>query len=99
MAISKAVINVELSNARIVQPGDKLVLGFRKPLGMAEVDRIKQRVAENLPGVEVVIVDDITGMAVYKPDAEHSLNFPPADGEQGARIASSYLKRYPTAGS
>lgn len=57
----------KLSNARIMRPGDKLVLGYAHPVSDADAATIKSKVAEKLPGVEIVIISAITHMAVYEP--------------------------------
>jgi hypothetical protein len=67
MAQAELSVKVRPENAWLVQPGDKLVLGFSRLLDMAEVDVISNRLAELLPGVKTVIIDGVTHMAVYKP--------------------------------
>ena len=52
----------------VIRPGDKLVLGYAMPLSAYHADVIKARFAEILPDVEIVLVDQITSMAVYRPD-------------------------------
>lgn len=51
-----------------LEPGDKVI--FVTPVACSEemAAHIKERVAEQLPGVEVVMVTGITQMGVYKPD-------------------------------
>lgn len=61
-------VTAELESAWVVRPGDKLVLGFARRLNMAEVDKIRERFALMLPGVEVILADGITGMAVYRDE-------------------------------
>lgn len=63
-------VKVALSNAWVVSPGDRLVLGYAAKIDQATADVIMARFAEKLPGVEVVIADGITAMAVYKPEQQ-----------------------------
>lgn len=44
-----------------------LVIGYRQRIDMATADTIRNHFAATLPGVEIVIVDDITSMVVYRP--------------------------------
>lgn len=64
-------VRAELDNAVVVRPGDKLVVGFARRLDMAEIDHIRQRSRMMLPDVEVIIFDDITTMAVYRPEPHY----------------------------
>lgn len=50
----------------VIRPGDKLVLGFPDKLPPSLVDRIQARSAERLPGVEVVVFDGVSHLAVYR---------------------------------
>lgn len=61
-------VRAELGNAVIVRPGDKLVIGTPGRLTQHEAETIKARIAEKLPGVEAVIIDSCSGLAVYRPD-------------------------------
>jgi hypothetical protein len=61
-------VKLELTNAWVVQPGDKLVLAYAHRVSPADADAIKQYCAQKLPGVEIVIVDGLAHMAVYKPE-------------------------------
>jgi hypothetical protein len=68
MADQVVHIRAELDNAVVVRPGDKLVLGYEKRLSVQEADAITGHFAARLPGVEIVLVDQIAHMAVYRSD-------------------------------
>lgn len=59
-------VKLELDNAVVLRPGDKLVLGYSQFVNEAEADELKARLAVKLPGVEVVIISAITAMTVYQ---------------------------------
>ena len=61
-------IRTELDNAVVVRPGDKLVVGVSTRLDMATAHEIKRRLGERLPGVEIVIIDQCSGLAIYRDD-------------------------------
>ena len=63
-------VKLELTNAVVVRPGDKLVIGYAQPLNQETVHVIRERLAGMLPGVEAVIIDGVTQLAVYRPEAE-----------------------------
>lgn len=58
-------VRAELDNAVVVRPGDKLVIRLSGHVDMATAASIKQRVAEELPGVEAVIIS-CDQLAVYR---------------------------------
>jgi hypothetical protein len=53
-----------------VRPGDTLILGFTGHLNLAEAQRVRERFAELLPGVVVVVLDQLAQVVVYRPDEE-----------------------------
>lgn len=69
-SMPEAVIKVraELDNAAVVRPGDKLVIAALRRLSMADAEAIKTQVHEALPGVEIVLVDQCSGLAVYRDE-------------------------------
>ena len=54
----------------IVYPGDTLILGFARPLSPESLDRIVDRARHQLPGLNVVVVDQLTHLAVYRADRQ-----------------------------
>jgi hypothetical protein len=59
-------VRAELDNALVVRPGDKLVIALAKPIDMATFGQIRERITGRLPGVETVIIDGVSGLAVYR---------------------------------
>lgn len=59
-------VRAELDNAAVVRPGDKLIVGMSRHIGMADAHALKDRFAEVLPGVEVLVVDSVSALAVYR---------------------------------
>ena len=59
-------VRAELGNAVIVRPGDKLVVARSDTISMEDGARLKAVIASKLPGVEVVIVSQCSGLAVYR---------------------------------
>lgn len=60
--------DAKFASGIVIRPGDKLVLGYEKRLSVQEADAIIGHFAAKLPGVEIVLVDQIAHMAVYRPD-------------------------------
>lgn len=61
-------INVEVKwMAALIRPGDTIVLGFDHPVDDATYSMIINYIHEQLPGVKVAVVDNISNMAVYRP--------------------------------
>lgn len=52
----------------VVRPGDTLVIGLHPAVTPEHAGRIKAEAEERLPGVRVVIFDQVAGMAVYAAD-------------------------------
>lgn len=50
-----------------IQHGDTLVLGFRGKLTQEQAVQVRDRFADLLPGVAVVMLDDVAQIAVYRP--------------------------------
>lgn len=54
------------ANVGIVRPGDKLIVAMCRELDMAEAEQIRRQLAENLPGVEAVILSGADSLVVYR---------------------------------
>lgn len=50
-----------------IQPGDTLILGFSNRVQPSESRYLKERFLEFLPGVTVVVLDNVAQVAVYRP--------------------------------
>lgn len=50
-----------------VRPGDKLIIAFNRPLDMEEAESVASRLRDEFDGVSVTVVDNVAGMAVYRP--------------------------------
>lgn len=67
-AVAAAVRREAANSALVIHPGDKLVVGFPDKLTPAMIDRLRERAATRLPGIEVVVFDGVSHMAVYRAD-------------------------------
>lgn len=67
-AVRTVAIRLELDNGILVRPGDTLVVGVNRALSQHEAHVLTERLAEKLPDVPVVIIDQCTGLAVHQPD-------------------------------
>jgi hypothetical protein len=56
-----------LSNVPMVRAGDVLVVGVQKNVFESDLDRFVSMVQESLPGVRVVVMENVTGLAVFRP--------------------------------
>jgi hypothetical protein len=86
-------VKLTLDNAWVVRPGDKLVLGYsRSVISEHDAAMLRERIAERLPGVDLVIITDVTHMAVYKP-ADDTL--PAMDDAEFERRLRLWIRRCP----
>lgn len=69
-SMSEAVVKVraELGNAVVVRPGDKLVIARTDRLTHEQASVIRTALAERLPGVDIILVDECSGLAVYRDE-------------------------------
>lgn len=58
-----------LSNVPMVQAGDVLIVCFAKEQPVAVLERFEKQVEEYLPGVRVAVMEGVSGLAVFRPDA------------------------------
>lgn len=70
--MARATLDVELrlGSTVIVRPGDTLVVARTDDVTDVELDELMTSMTTLLPGVEVVVVNRCTGLAVYRPDAD-----------------------------
>lgn len=54
-----------ISQGLVVSPGETLVISFIRRLNDQEADEAIERLGEILPGVKVVIVPEMDGMALF----------------------------------
>lgn len=88
-------VRAELGNAVTVRPGDKLVYATPATLSRQEAGTVKARFAELLPGVEVVIADQCSGLAVYRDEARIIHLDEPLSAENLDRIRAGLHKTLP----
>lgn len=58
-------VSAELG-AVTARPGDKLVVATPSRLSAEKADELKVTIASRLPGIEVVIVTECSGLVVYR---------------------------------
>ncbi|MGW3428890.1 hypothetical protein ACWDHW_13180 [Streptomyces melanosporofaciens] len=55
----------------IVRPGDKLVLCVNHPMREEEYDRLRESLRPLFDdSVEIAVIENVTGLAVYRPNKE-----------------------------
>ena len=57
-----------ITSLALIRPGDTLVLSFGRYIDAEECKRVSLQMAAELPGVHVTVIDQVTHMAVYRPD-------------------------------
>lgn len=72
MATAKIPVEIQLNNAWLIRPGDKLVIGFGSTLDQEAVDQIRERIGGQLPGVEIVVIDQVAAMTAYRPEMRNT---------------------------
>lgn len=55
------------AEAFTVRPGQTLILRYERPLSAHEIDQIKTKLTEWLPGVETLIISGCQQLAAYDP--------------------------------
>jgi hypothetical protein len=63
-----AGVELNVSGAVVVRPGDHLVVGVIAPMSVQEGEERRAEVMAMLPGVEVTLLSPVSSMAVYRPD-------------------------------
>lgn len=56
-----------LSNVPVVQAGDVLLVAFKEPQPLEDLERFDEQIKEYLPGVRVAFMEGVTGLAVFRP--------------------------------
>jgi hypothetical protein len=69
--LKEAVLKVraELESGVTVRPGDRLLVRVTRPLSPEMARQLRAWLREELPGVEILIVDGVDQMLVYRPKA------------------------------
>lgn len=66
---SKHVVEIEAQyTGLVVRPGDKLVVSIARRMSMKEEHDAREVISSKLPGVELVIITEATGMVVYRDE-------------------------------
>lgn len=65
--LSEAVSTFEVG---VIRPGDTVVFSTRDPITAAQVVDLKQRIAEELPGIRSVILNAVTVEAIYRTEED-----------------------------
>ncbi|GIH29081.1 hypothetical protein Aph01nite_73910 [Acrocarpospora phusangensis] len=77
---TEMLVNLVYGSAT-VRPGHTLVVGCNLHATLGEVKGITRQLAEELPGVRVVVVPGLIPVAVYEPDEPYEPGEPDASGE------------------
>jgi hypothetical protein len=81
------------SATAILRPGDKLIVGLHHPQDQQDAVKFHADLKEFLPGTQVLLMDGVASLAVYRPDSDGSSLCPPsAPGSQGFGGALVVLK-------
>lgn len=60
--------DVGVAQGLVVHPGDTLIVGFASRLTMQQVDQVTHRLGGRIPGVDVIVLDQVRQLAVYRPE-------------------------------
>lgn len=58
--------------SEVMRPGDTLIVGIAPGFSIAQVQKMKVKFREMIPGCEIVYVAGATGMTIYRPNASGS---------------------------
>jgi heptaprenylglyceryl phosphate synthase len=68
----KREIQFEVTLAAAARPGDTLILIAGSRVSEAQYENMVAEIKERLPGLDVILLDGIGQVVVYRPDAEPS---------------------------
>lgn len=68
--VHEVTLPVRLTTTAVVGPGEKLIVARTDRISMADAERLKARIAELLPGVDVVIISECSGLGIYRDDSQ-----------------------------
>lgn len=57
-----------MDNVPVVRAGDVLLICFGRETSQQERDAFWEQVQEGLPGVRVAFMENVTGLAVFRPE-------------------------------
>lgn len=64
----------DIDEVTVIRPGDTLVLRLASEIPPCQVDQVtrtlRDRLRARLPGVDVLLITGVDGLAVYRPDAQ-----------------------------
>lgn len=59
-----------MDNVPVVRAGDVLLVALGREAAQEERDAFLKEVQEGLPGVRVAFLENVTGLAVFRPEAQ-----------------------------
>lgn len=59
-----------MDNVPILRAGDTLIVSFGREPDRAERDAFWKQIQEGLPGVRVAFLENVSGLAVFRPDMQ-----------------------------
>lgn len=62
----------DLDDVTVIRPGDTLVLRLASEVPPCRLDQVTRTLRDRLPGVDVLIIGGVDGLAVYQPDSDSS---------------------------
>lgn len=60
----------DLGATVVIRPGDVLVLPTATELSEAQIKQLKVELAEYLPGVKLLVISNVTGLAAFRPSPD-----------------------------
>lgn len=61
-----------LSNVPVVRAGDTVVVCVSVPITFEDMERFTEALQQGLPGVRVAFMENVSGLAVFRPEATES---------------------------
>lgn len=61
-------LDLGVCHGLVIRPGDTLIVSVQQRLTPEHADELKRKLAKRLPGVESVVMDSGTQVAVYRPE-------------------------------
>lgn len=66
----------------VIEPGQTLILRYTKLITKEQGEEIRKRIADRLPGVEVLIISACDQVVVYQPSKRHEVLATGGDGDK-----------------
>lgn len=62
------LLSTSIDDGQVIRPGDTVIISTHAQTGRYEAERIRNEIADRLPGVTVLVLDRMSVTGIYRPD-------------------------------